>query len=663
MRKIFYGCIYAGLSAAACGLVLLLWVTVQYLLSVSVPKWTCMAALVMVIGIPLLLRRKGVKPVGVIVAILAAAELILVSAVYIGWVEFARDGIYCRAELDKSEIYAGRKVMAIVPHQDDELNILSGVLEEYAAYGSDVYVVFVTNGDFEGITQTRYQEAERVLKGIGFENDHLIFLGYGDQWAKGQPHIYNAASGQVLTSHIGRTETYGVETKAAYNEGHPYTLENLQTDLADVILEYRPDVIFCTDYDTHIDHRAVTLLFDKIMRRILKEEPAYRPAVYKGYAYYTAWIGYEDYYSDNILSSMGNYTELDRPAAEVYRWEDRVRFPVSAPVLSRSLVGSEGYSRLKEYSSQEAYIRADRILNGDKVFWQRDTNSLCLDARMSVSSGNGAVLNDFMLLENNDLLDSERRPYDGVWIPEEGDTAKTVTVNLREPSDIREIVLYDHPSPEQNVSAVRITFADGTSVDAGPLDVNGAKTAIPVHKENVDDFEICILAGEGSEAGLTEIEVFAGETADCGRFLKLTYDQDHFAYDYWTNMKGNALFSVYSYGVDAEVDMRDYEITLSNPLCSWQYRDDMVMVQCPTGEETVLTVTNKTENISDSIWIRNPGEYTRKINHFYRELEKKQHADYCEGNHYRLLQIPGVRWFTERVHVLTEAYIRSRNSA
>ena len=36
--------------------------------------------------------------------------------------------------------------MVIVPHEDDDLNLVSGVIEKYVENGSEIYTVFATNG-------------------------------------------------------------------------------------------------------------------------------------------------------------------------------------------------------------------------------------------------------------------------------------------------------------------------------------------------------------------------------------------------------------------------------------------------------------------------------------------------------------------------------------
>ena len=55
-------------------------------------------------------------------------------------------------------------------------------------------------------------------------------------------------------------------------------------DIESVVLEYRPDYILAIDFDTHTDHRGVSISFEKAMERILKKESGYTPKVFKCFA-------------------------------------------------------------------------------------------------------------------------------------------------------------------------------------------------------------------------------------------------------------------------------------------------------------------------------------------------------------------------------------------
>lgn len=571
-------------------------------------------------------KRLMIASVGVPVGIAAIA-----AAGFLFWKSFSADAVYQDVDSGKEQLYAGRRVMLIVPHEDDEINVLGGVMEEYVKYGSRVYPVFVTNGDYSGLAEARFAEALAVAEYIGIPEENVIFLGYGDRWQEDGPHIYNGEPGTVVTSHNGRTETYGTQAHGAFREGRAYTSDNLLEDMEDVILTYRPDVIFCSDYDHHIDHRATTLVFEKAMGNILKENADYRPLVFKGYAYKTAWYAQSDYYVTNILSTQNVFGEPHWQKPEVYRWEDRVRLPVGSGTLSRSICSSEVFQTLALHASQDAHSQASRVINGDRVVWQRDTNSLCYGAQITVSSSSAELLNDFMLIDNFDLVDEAHMPYDGTWIPDGTDEEKSAVVDLEEAVDVFEVVLYDNPSETDNVLNAAIIFDDGTLISTGPLDPGGAATRIPVEMTDVKSFTVKLVETEGLRAGLTEIEAFAEAGEDAFRFIKFMDEAGNFAYDYWLDSDGESGFFLYAYG-----DMPEsYAIDWDNDNCTVTMKGSLLMVNLPVGESAVLTAECEGTGISDSIIVRNPNWFQRLRCVVCQWMEETFLQGYYDGRHWK----------------------------
>lgn len=543
---------------------------------------------------------------------ICAVTLVTGVTAWLCWNSVSKSSVYACEDQGKQQLYGNKNVMLLVPHQDDDINVLGGVLEEYVKYGSDVRVVFSTNGDYAGLAEVRFREALNALGNIGIPEDHVIFLGYGDQWDPAGPHLYNAPSGEVLRSHLGRTETYGTQAHGVYREGRPYTIDNFLQDIQDVILEYRPDTIYCVDYDYNIDHRALSHSFEKAMGRILKEEPDYQPLVLKGYAYNTAWEAENDFYEENLRSTRDAYSLQYNPLPEVYHWEDRVRLPVHGEGLSRSLFSAGMYKTLNLYESQGAGIHGLRIFNADKVFWQRRTDSLCTAAEIRVSSGDASLLNDFMLLESKDLLKAEY--HDGVWVPE-GEGAAEVTFDA--PAAVSSVVLYDHPHVSKNVLNARIDFDNGVSVQTGPLDPDGAATVIPVETEGVSSFTVTLLEVQG-EAGLTEIEAFAQAEPWQPEFVKIMDEDGNFVYDYWIDPSGEQTFRLYDPSGMAE----DFKAFCLNQHCSAEVQNGIIVVNCPVGELCVVYVADETGARLDTVTIRNPGAAERAWKTFWLRGEK-----------------------------------------
>ena len=604
VSNLFYSAMLAAEAAVVLDFILVLQGRAQ-----SVLKF---ALIVLCFFVPLcLLPRRWRKGKKILALGLCAAVLVFGVAGFLFWRSVSRSSVYSIQDQGKQQLYGSKNVMLLVPHQDDDVNVLGGVMEEYVKYGSEVRVVFSTNGDYAGLAEVRFQEALNALGNAGIPADHVIFLGYGDQWNAAGPHLYNAPSGEVMTSFFGRTETYGTGAAGVYREGRPYTIDNFQQDIHDVILEYRPDVIYCVDYDYNIDHRALSHSFEKVMGRILKEEPDYRPLVLKGYAYNTAWEAVNDFYEENLQSTRNAYLYEDSPVPEVYHWTDRVRLPIHGEGLSRSLFSAELYRTLNQYESQDAGIKGVRIFNADKVFWQRRTDSLCTNAGIQVSSVNGELLNDFMLLECHDLLQGE--PHDGVWIPD-GEGMATVTFDA--PSAVSSVVLYDHPHGSKNVLNARIAFDDGTTVETGPLYPNGAATVIPVETGEVSSFTVTLLDVQG-EAGLTEIEAFTQADPWTPEFVKIMDEDENFVYDYWIDPDGEQTFRLY----DPSGMAKDFKVFCLNQHCSVQVQEGTVVVKCPVGQTCVVYITDENGQRLDTVTISNPGPLERGWRMFWLRAE------------------------------------------
>ncbi len=547
------------------------------------------------------------RTLAITMAVVGVIALIC-GATYLVWNSFQKTAAYQDVDFGKEHVYGGRDVMVIVPHQDDETNVLGGVIEEFVHYGSTVRIVYVTNGDAGGTAQTRLNEAIAYGAYVGIPEENIIFLGYGDLWdAEVGVHIYNAAPETTVTSYCGAVKTYGLETHPAFCEGNAYTVENYLADMESVILEYRPEIIFCSDYDQHIDHKATSLAFEKVMGRILRQEPEYKPLVFKGYAYSSAWYAEADFYRLNILSTRNVFAEpyFNKPA--VYQWEEGVRFPVDGGTLSRSLVTSKAYEALSIHASQNGRYFAASVVNGDRVFWQRRTDSVCGSSEISVSSGQGDYLNNFMLIDNVDLWNQEN-PYDSVWIPAMEDSDKTVRIAIPHAQDIYSIVLYDHPSETDNVLNALIEFDDGSRVETGALNPQGASTEIVVQKTEVNSFSVTLLETEGANPGLTEIEAFPTAAQGDISIVKLMDSDGEFVYDYCLQKGTEETFSLYTHGIELE----DFSAVCDNDKMRVSVLGKDVVVHCPVGEAGVISVYDHEEKLLDSIYVSNPG-IVRKV--------------------------------------------------
>lgn len=85
----------------------------------------------------------------------------------------------------RMELDAGIKnIMVIVPHEDDEILLAAGIMENALAKGIGVHVVMAGNGDYEGHDEAtgsvRLPETLAGLQVLGLDGRQVTFLGYAD---------------------------------------------------------------------------------------------------------------------------------------------------------------------------------------------------------------------------------------------------------------------------------------------------------------------------------------------------------------------------------------------------------------------------------------------------------------------------------------------------
>jgi LmbE family N-acetylglucosaminyl deacetylase len=438
--------------------------------------------------------------------------------------------------LYEKNAFSGQKVLFLVPHEDDELAMAGAVIRLYVNGGAEVSVVFATNGDGETSASVRFREAITGLKRLGVSEENILFLGYGDKWVRDTyEHIYHAPSDEVVASESGRKETYGTASHpdfhtAVFGSPAAYTRANYLDDIRNVLRTLRPDTIFCIDLDTHPDHCVVSWLFEEAMDQLMKSDSSFRPKVYKGYAYSTAWFAPADFYGDNIESTLlppdrtilnDVRYPLDTPN---YDWQERVRFPLTQDSLGYTERASILFSALSAHISQGARYRANHILNGDEVFFERRTDSLLYNKGVSIeaSSGTPAYLNDFKLVDTANVYDWPIAFDRCNWQPESGDPLKSVTVRLPGRTDISSVSLYDLCDPSVNVTSGTLTFSDGSTEKVGKLRVNGEETVVsfPV-KTGITYFTFSIDSFEGDDPGLSELCAYGPSGEASPQWIKL----------------------------------------------------------------------------------------------------------------------------------------------
>ena len=458
--------------------------------------------------------------------------------------------------------YKNLKVLLFVPHQDDEINAAGALLCILAHCKAQITLVYTTNGDWEIPAEVRFKEAINAATILGVTENNIYFMGYGDTLnSKDKIHVFYHKN-TVARSPAGHTETYGTDTHPDFaflheKQHHSYTSENYLKDLLSIIRKTEADIIIGTDFDCHADHRMLSLCLDRAVGIIRKENPSYKPEIWKRFAYPLAFNAVADYSSVNnpetkhpVIGITKNY-KFDIIDFFYFIWKGRVRTPVPKITQTDRISDNILCKALAQHKSQRIVTRATQIINSDEVFWSRRTDCVSHTAEISVSSGNGTYLNDFMVynVANIDIDVPEYTDY--CWRPKNEDPDKTAVFTWKEPVTIEKIVLYGAVSADSKINALQLTLSNGFSKTIKNLPQNGNPVEIfPDKQESITSCTLKILSASGKNYGISECEIYSSKEykSPIHPFCKILIE-DNFAYEYFINKKVKAIpLTVYTYG-------------------------------------------------------------------------------------------------------------------
>lgn len=418
-----------------------------------------------------------------------------------------------------------KKCLIIAPHQDDEVLLAGNLIQLLSASGTDVRVLFSTNGDWKYSPEVRIREAIKSLEILGnIPKEHIILLGYSDNYIDDKhSHYYYAGSGSVK-SVSGHGETYGAcgisdFAFAQSGEHSKYNKVAFVDDLKNAILSVNADLIVCIDFDEHPDHKMLSLSFEEALGMILSENSHYRPIVLKGFAYCTGYTAINDFFERRLGSTViPKVGEIEKYHYEmintsVYEWKNRICIPAPERSRSRNLLKNVKARALAQHKTQYVVLRAPQIINSDEVFWLRRTDSISYSAEVATSSGNGKYLNDFQLLNVNDIDSINPHFCDYLWSP--SDEKKEARFTWKVPQTISQVRIYGNAQGDGRILKILISFDNGYVVECGPLPDKGNVLVLNVEKQmNVTWCLLQILECVGSDCGIAECEFFETQEFD-----------------------------------------------------------------------------------------------------------------------------------------------------
>ncbi len=524
--------------------------------------------------------------------------------------------------------YFGTRVLILAPHPDDEINIAGNMILNMAAAKAEIFVAYSTNGDFENPAEVRAQEAVNALKILGVPRDKIIFLGYGDG---------HNLSDKPSKSPAGHVETYAPKNfvdyaKKTFGRHSSYTRENFKRDLKSLLLELRANIIFCVDFDSHADHRALSIMFEEVMGEILSERSDYRPEVYKKFAYATAFTAAPDFYAANLravkkpkLGETDTY-DFDFIDRANYVWANRVRFPVAnfQTILKDNPIAEAIFA----HKSQRNEWNALRVLNSDEIFFERRTDSQTFSAKVSATSGDASKVRDFKIIDAKNLDAKPAQIANNLWQGEK------LFIDWKEPAQVQRIVIYGNPlddapkkiflrlelaNPQAVIDKAGI-YLDNVKKISAELPSRGCPLVLDVEKIFVTRAEISTDAGKS--LALAEVEFFANAEPlhKIPPFIKLTVN-DNFIYNYAVPYEVDKIsIGLYRFHVDAPV-----KVTAAAG-------DENILTELLTDGELILNFDKATEivvtaevigtEIYDRVIIRRIGDFAQIQLKIWQWLDK-----------------------------------------
>lgn len=292
-------------------------------------------------------------------------------------------------------------IMVIVPHEDDEVLMTAGIIEQAVKEGKKVTVVMATNGDYEGTDKVsgsvRLRETMNGLGVLGVPEENIIFMGYADTGMYStESFIYKLYQekdeNRLFPGHCSKG-TYGLPEKRDYHfmrYGEPaeYTRKNFKEDLKAIILEEKPDTVFTTsEEDMHGDHSGLFLF----VREILSEQTDYHPQLYSGVVHSKA--GDENWperkaevfrYLQSKYGTVPCFMENKREKVEEFscptgfnegslKWEERIRFPVPENMMAADFANNKKVQALDKHVNA---LKPDAVeflysfIASEELFWK-----------------------------------------------------------------------------------------------------------------------------------------------------------------------------------------------------------------------------------------------------------------------------------------------------
>lgn len=379
-----------------------------------------------------------------------------------------------------------RKILILVPHQDDETNLVGNIMDILVQ--DEVYVLYSSIDTNPRQASVRKQEAIDACAVWKIDREHIIFLDYPDTPNREGEHFYTNGD------------------------------KRIEKSIEENILSLKPDIIFATDFDFHSDHRMLSLAFEHVMGKLLKEIHDYRPFILKGFCYETAYYGVEDYVATKINLTVQKLASVSNAS---YQWDKKIS--IKSMEKERIIWERRTYKALNCHKSQYAVLHAQSIVNDDNVFWNRRTDNLLYDSRLTASSSDAEKLRDFLILDTNNIIEENPHLIDfskANWSPD-GKSA-WITAEWKQKIKFDRIIFHGSLNTTEATTINSSIYADGNLI--GQIDKINPYGRDTIFKSDVIECKELKIVFASDNIVLSEIEVLFGDVKfpfDIGEVLKI----------------------------------------------------------------------------------------------------------------------------------------------
>lgn len=368
-----------------------------------------------------------------------------------------------------------KKMLLVVPHQDDEINLAGNILDKLEN-GYEIFILYSSLDIRKKEGKTRKKEAYDACEIFGIEKNHIIFLDYPDTPNDVGEHYFTNGNKKIIE------------------------------DIKNVIYGIKPELIIATDFDYHSDHRMLSIAFDTAIGLILREQHQYAPIVFKGFCYETAYYSTEDYKATQLQKSVDNF-EISSNCS--YVWKDRIS--VASNDHAKLIWNRKAYKGLKCHKSQYAILHAKSIINADNVYWNKRTDNLLFQAKIQSTVGDDIEkLRDFKIIDTEDIITINPRKIDfskGVWKTE--NKKEKIEIIWDKPVIFDRIILHGNPNDVKPLKTnIKVMNHNRIITEFNQINEFGRNTEKKFQEEKTEKLEIFIYSD--TKIALSEIEILYG---------------------------------------------------------------------------------------------------------------------------------------------------------